>query len=132
MSRENVETLRRFGSAWRDGDRSSFIGQLHSDVEFATDPRWPDGGVYRGREEVGNFFDAYAEAFAPESGETTDWVEAGDQVVVRVVDRVSGRESGVAAENRFSAVYSFEAGLITRIQYFFDHREALEAVGLRE
>jgi ketosteroid isomerase-like protein len=102
------------------------------DVELATDTRWPDGGVYRGREGVGGFLDAYADAFTTEGGETTDLVDAGDKAAVRLVARVRGRGSAVATENRFTAVYTFQNGLIARIQFFFDHREALEAVGLRE
>ncbi len=132
MPRDNVETLRRFASAWRGRDREAYLGQLHSDVELATDPQWPDGGIYRGPEEVSKFLDGYADAFAAAGGETIDLMDAGDEVVVRLVDKVSGRASGVATENRFSAVYTFQEGLIVRIRFFVDHRDALEAVGLRE
>ena len=132
MSQENLATLRRFGSAWQRGDREAHLAEVHPAAELTTDSRWIDGGAYRGREEVGKFFDDYAGAFSPEGGETEDLLEVDDKILVRFIDKVSGRASGVVTQNAFTAVYTFKDGMIVRIQYFLDHADALEAVGLSE
>jgi hypothetical protein len=48
-----------------------------------------------------------------------------------LLDR-TGEISGVETSIPLTSVWTLEAGKITRVQYFFDHQEALEAVGLRE
>ena len=52
---------------------------------------------------------------------------AGNQVVVR--ERWSGAGSGPDAVMEFSAVFTLRQGKIITVQRFWDHDEALEAVG---
>jgi ketosteroid isomerase-like protein len=124
----NAELVIRRFEAQRDG--RPLPGDLDPDVVVAPDPRWPEAGEYRGIGEVTRFFAQYYEEF---SGFSLDWdepVEAGDRVVIRFRMGVTGRASGVEVVNEASAVHTFRDGRIARIEYFFDHDQALVAAGI--
>jgi hypothetical protein len=58
-------------------------------------------------------------------------IDLGDRVVVLGTD--SGRMKGLDHEVQGSkglVLYTFEAGKVTRIEYFFDRDEGLQAAGL--
>src|SRR4051794_10128661 len=59
-------------------------------------------------------------------------VDAGDQIVSLIVMRATGRGSGVSVERKDAIVSTFRDGKITRIDYYNDQAQALEAVGLSE
>jgi len=61
-----------------------------------------------------------------------DPIDAGDSVVVRVRARMTGEESGIEGDLESSQVVTFRKGKVVMIEYFWDHQEALEAVGLTE
>ena len=44
----------------------------------------------------------------------------------------TGVASGVEMFSSLSAVYTLEHGRISRVEYFFDHEQALKVVGLEE
>lgn len=58
-----------------------------------------------------------------------DLVDAGDSVVLRIRQRYSGEQSGLMADLEFSQVLTFRKGKVIMPEFFWDHREALEAVG---
>ena len=132
MSRENIEVVRRVLDAWEQGDGSRVIEGLDPAVELVTDPGWPEQGIISGPEEVLRFLEDYREAFESRATTVEKVVDGRDRVVVRVVDTVTGRASGVPTENAFSVAYTLRRGKIARIEYFWDHTEALHAAGLRE
>jgi hypothetical protein len=45
---------------------------------------------------------------------------------------MTGVHSGVEGDMRFSQVTTFKEGKVVLNEFFWDHREALEAAGLRE
>jgi ketosteroid isomerase-like protein len=60
------------------------------------------------------------------------YTEAGDTVVVKVLQRGVGAGSGVSTEMRYFQLWSFRAGKAIRLEVIADEAEALEAVGLTE
>ena len=54
------------------------------------------------------------------------------QVLALVRVSSTGRASGISTLADTTNVYDFAASRIKRIRIFFDHREALDAVGLAE
>jgi ketosteroid isomerase-like protein len=60
----------------------------------------------------------------------SEFVEAGDRVIVRYTWRGTG--SGPDMRMEMTAVYTVRKGKILVVEHFWDHAEALEAVGLRE
>ena len=101
---------------------------LDPEVELVTDPHWPEPGSVRGDEQVRRWLEDYRETFSERRAAVQQTVEAGDRVVMQFVDTVTGRESGVSVENRFSALFTVRDGKIARIEYFVDHEDALVAI----
>jgi ketosteroid isomerase-like protein len=58
----------------------------------------------------------------------SDFIDAGTRVVVRLIRRCVGR--GPDAQMEFTIVYPVRDGRIFGIEIFWDHAQALEAVGL--
>jgi hypothetical protein len=55
---------------------------------------------------------------------------AGDRLIVRLLWR--GVREGVESSMEFTVVYMFRSGRVFYEEIFWDHAEALEAVGLSE
>jgi ketosteroid isomerase-like protein len=53
-------------------------------------------------------------------------------VVSLFVMRATGRGSGATVERKDAMISTFQGGKITRVEYFNDQSEALEAAGLSE
>jgi ketosteroid isomerase-like protein len=60
----------------------------------------------------------------------SDFLEVGDRVVVRFIWRGAGR--GPEANVELTGVYTVRKGKIRTAEFFWDHAEALEAVGHTE
>jgi len=60
----------------------------------------------------------------------SDFIDAADRVVVRVDWRGAGH--GPESNLELTGVYTVRNGKIRTIEFFWDHAEALEAVGLSE
>ena len=60
----------------------------------------------------------------------SDFVAGGDRVVVRFIWRAAGQ--GPAVNTEMTGVYTVRKNRIFLIEFFRDHAEALEAVGLSE
>ena len=78
-----------------------------------------------------NQYERLREAFDVDRGEAiTDFIAAGDRVVVRINWRAMGRGPDMNME--LTRVLTVRKGKIFIIEDFWDHAEALEAVGLSE
>jgi ketosteroid isomerase-like protein len=60
----------------------------------------------------------------------SDFIGAGDRVLVRLIWR--GVCQGPESALEWTIVCTVRKGSIISIEYFWDHAQALEAVGLRE
>jgi uncharacterized protein len=130
MSQENVEVVRAALDAWNEGDLDA-LRELHDPtIIFKPVEGWPESGPFVGREEVMGFFDRLGEAWDTNAFEPTSFVDAGDRVVVRIVWR--GTFQGPETSMQLSGVYTLRKGRILYTEVFWDHAEALEAVGLSE
>ena len=57
MSQENIEAVRRVTEALDRANWDSVFAEISPDFEWETDPRHPQAGVYRGREEFRRFLE---------------------------------------------------------------------------
>ena len=134
MSQESVEVVRSAAAAYIAGDRDAYVALMAEDVEIRPDvSRFPEAQPFRGREEFRRWLADTDEGW--EGGATAVLMElfpVGDRVVVRADWGGKGRASGIDLYSSLTALYTVEDGQVTKIEYFFDHAEALEAVGLRE
>jgi ketosteroid isomerase-like protein len=130
MSRENVEVVQQVWAAWDRGDVTALLEALSDEV--VTTAVGLDGAEHRGKEGYLDLLADWNERFTDLSATAEEFIEAGDQVVVRNRQVARGETSGAPVESEFWFVYTLSAGKIVRQDYYTDRAEALEAVGLSE
>ena len=92
---------------------------------------WPEPGPYVGQAAVMREWEQVRETWRADAVEPiSDFVDAADRVAVRVIWRTAGR--GPESNIELTVVWTTRKGRISVIEYFWDHAEALEAVGLSE
>ena len=89
MSQENVEVVRREYDALAARDWTAIAKLWHPDIELEQDPSEPGAGIYRGHQEITQFFDTWAELYSTYRVEAEEIVDAEDQVVV--AERFAGK-----------------------------------------
>jgi ketosteroid isomerase-like protein len=60
----------------------------------------------------------------------SDFIDAADRVLVRFIWRGMGR--GPESNVELTGVYTLRRGRVVSIEFFWDHAEALETLGLSE
>jgi ketosteroid isomerase-like protein len=135
MSQANVEIVRRVTQAVdSDGFEAAlplFETVCDEQVEWIEDPSWPDAGTYRGVEGLRAVLAERTDAFDFHQ-QTEKLIDAGDEVVALVRWLGRGHRSGVEAEMQLALVLTLLGGRITRVRFYLNRDEALEAVGLQE
>jgi len=126
MSRESVELVR--SSFYRFLETGEPVWEAMSENIEAYDHDVPDSGDYRGFDGFVRFVENWGEAWAEWSMDPQEFIDAGDQVVVFLRMKATGH-SGVSVERDDAIVYTVEGGVITRIDYYNNRPEALEAAG---
>src|SRR5215207_11113270 len=92
---------------------------------------WPEPGPFVGQEAVMRQWHQMRETFDADAVETiSDFMEAGDRVAVRNIWRGAGR--GPDANLELTNVFMIRRGAIVYQEFFWDHAEALDALGLSE
>ena len=134
MSRENVESVKRFLDAYNRRDVEGMLADLDPGVEWH--PALPEAlmgrgpAVYRGHGGVRSMFADLYGAFAELHVELSEIRDLGDQVLAVGSFRTVGRGSGVEIESPLGVVSDMKDGRATRVVTFLDPREALEAAGI--
>jgi ketosteroid isomerase-like protein len=130
MSEEGVELVRKAYEYWNRGDFYAFLDVADEDIVIRAAEGWPRARLLRkGRGAL--VFEGLAETVGHEVV-IEDPIDAGDSVIVRVRARMTGEESGIEGDLESSQVVTLRKGKVVMIEYFWDHQEALEAVGLSE
>jgi ketosteroid isomerase-like protein len=131
MSQENVEVLQAAYEAWNAGNMDA-LRELYDPGAIIVRglEGWPEGeDPSVGREAVIRVFEGLREAWDADTFETVgDLIDVGDRIVVRQVWRGLGR--GPESTMEFTVVYTFRTGKVFLMEYFWDHAEALETLGL--
>jgi ketosteroid isomerase-like protein len=132
MSQENVEVVRAVFPAWNAGDMDAVRELNDPDVILAHGLEgWPEQGPFVGREALMRYFEQLRETWAADAVEPiSDFIDAADHVVVRV--RWRGVGQGPESNIEFTIVFTVRKHRICFVENFWDHAEALEAVGLSE
>jgi uncharacterized protein len=130
MSRENVEVVRRVYEALNRGDEDAVYELAHPEIVYHTWAEAPEVGIYQGREAVRRYQDSLFAAFEEMKMEPRRFIEAGELVVVPVLQKARLKGGGEMT-TRFVEVYAVTDGLIAERWSYSSEAEALEAVGLR-
>jgi ketosteroid isomerase-like protein len=131
MSRENVEVVRAGFEAWNAGDMDAFRELYDPYVIVRMVEGWPEPGPLVGRDAVMRQWEQQRETFDADALEPIgDFIDAADRVVVRFTWHGAGH--GPETDLEMTQVITLRKAKIVSQEFFWDHAEALEAVGLRE
>jgi ketosteroid isomerase-like protein len=131
MSQENVEVVRAGFEAWNAGDMDAFSDLFDPDVIMRQAEGFPEPGPEVGREAVMRQLRQQRETWNTDALERiSDFIDAADRVVVRYIWHGAGY--GPEANIEATGVFTVRKGRIFYVEFFWDHAEALEAVGLSE
>jgi ketosteroid isomerase-like protein len=128
MTQENVDIVRAGTAAWSRGDWDGLRDTYDPDVVMRTVAEWPEAGPHFGRDAVVRFFQQLRATWDTNELETVSLTEAGDRVVGHYVLHGVGR--GPDARIEVANVFTFRRGRVVMVEYFWNHAEALEAIGL--
>ena len=131
MSQENVEIMRGTIEAWNAGDMDAFGDVYDPDIVVRYADGWPEGSKPNiGREAVMRQWEQQREPFDRDTLEEIEVIDLGDRVVMRQMWRAVGRGPDLNIE--VTAVSTLRKGKVILVEFFWNHAEALEAVGLSE
>ena len=122
--------MERAFDAFNRGDVEGFLDITAEDVvQDWSRAIGPDGGVYRGREEVRGFLQSWLDAFEESKVIVDELIDAGDQVVCAFHGRQRGRGSGAVVEGRGSVlVWAFREGKVASVTLYQHRAEALASI----
>ena len=129
MSQENVEVAKAAFEAWNAGDMDAFRELCDPEIIMRPPERWPEQGPFVGREAVMRQWEQTRETWDADTVEPiSDFIDIADRVVVRQVWHGVGQgpESNIEVTN----VFTVRKGRIVHQEFFWDHAEALESLGL--
>jgi ketosteroid isomerase-like protein len=92
---------------------------------------WPEPGPYAGREAVMRQVEQLRSTWDSENFQLiSDFIDVGDRVAIRFIWQGAGHgpESNIEA----TGIYTVRKGRIVAIEFFWDHAEALELLGVTE
>ena len=124
MSQENVEVVRSF--VVLDLDEAMTL----VDPAIVWNPA-PQPGA-QGRDATRASIERWEADWEEYEEVPEDFVATDDRVLVTVRFRGRGRRSGVEVNTRMYELFTLRDGLITRMDEYLEHAEALEAAGLSE
>jgi ketosteroid isomerase-like protein len=133
MSQENVELVIAASDAYNAGDMDAMMSFYAPDVEVYPDVGFPEARPLIGREEFMGWLRGIDAAWVDAKWATSEVFALDDSRVVYRGDwGGEGLASGIETASSITGVFTIRDGQISRLEFFFDHDAALEAVGLKE
>ena len=114
-------------AAFGSGDLETLKEGFAEDAEWQTSDELPLGGVTRGRDAIMENFAQIPEYWSSFSVEPSEFIEAGDKVVVRGTQRATGK--GGSFEAPFLHLMEYRGDKVVRGQFHSDSAKALKALG---
>ena len=131
MSQEDIDLVRRMTAAWNTGDADAWSEFLAPDVIWRVMPDWPEQGPFAGRNAV---LRQIRQLRAIWDSDTIvpvgDVISAGDKVLLRFIWR--GEGSGPESNMEMTCIHTVREDAIVGFEFFWNHSDALKAVGLEE
>jgi ketosteroid isomerase-like protein len=132
MPPENVEVATQAIDAFNGGNVGAFAALTTPDFEWSPSMVAIEGGIYRGRTGIENYFGTLDNAWEKFQILRDEFRDLGDLVIMLGRLEGLGKGSGVPVDSPLGMVFDFRGGAISQIRGFLDHAEALEAAGLPE
>jgi uncharacterized protein len=132
VSDYNVEIVRRGYDAWNRGDLDEVRELTDPSFEWHEASQVPGAGMRRGRAAFDRYLRSFRHFWSQFEFELIDIRDAGDRVVVVVVERARAVRSDVEVSQRFVHVWTMRDGKAVRLEGFYDEADALKAAGLSQ
>jgi ketosteroid isomerase-like protein len=123
----NAEAARNAYEAFGRGDFETLKEGFAEDAEWQTSDELPLGGVTKGRDAILENFAQIPNYWSSFSVEPSDFIEAGDKVIVRGTQRATGE--GGDFEAPFLHLMEYRDGKVVRGEFYADSAKALKALG---
>jgi ketosteroid isomerase-like protein len=131
MSQANVETVRALFESWNAGDMDALRDLYDPDVIVRAPEGWPEPGPFVGPDAIMLQWKQMREVWEADALEPiTDFLDAADRVAVKFIWH--GADRGLDADLELTGVWTVRKGKIFATEFFWDHAEALETVGLSQ
>ena len=124
---ENVDLVREGLGAFLRGDVERALSFAHPEIVSFRAPPLPDPQTYHGTAGMVQMYADWTSAFDEFEMEPIEFSEIGDSVVVEIINRGTGRASGVEVVGRFWFVYTVSGGKVIRQDAFASRQQALAA-----
>ena len=125
---EDVERLRGAYEAFNEGGVEAILERLAPKFRVRDRQTAPDRETRYGTEGIKQLFDSYMEAFDALRLEPEEFVDAGDQILVSLRQRVRGKGSGAEITGRIAHVWTVRDGAVLQLRIFKDKEAAVEAL----
>ena len=134
MSQDPVEILRSQFTATNERDFPRAMSYYADDVVLVVEEGFLNTGTFQGKEAVGEWYGDWFRAFGTDYRFEFDEIRELEPGLVFMTARFrgSGRSSGAVVWDRRAYLYRVEDGKITRIQFFNESEDALEAASAPE
>ena len=128
MFEEDVERLRGVYQAFNEGGVEAILERLAPEFQVRDRESSPDRETRLGKEGIKQLFDSYMEAFDALRLEPEEFIDAGDQIVVSLHQRVRGKGSGAEVVGHIAHVWTMNEGAVLSLRIFGDKDSALETL----
>jgi ketosteroid isomerase-like protein len=126
---EDADRLRDAYQAFNEGGVEAFLERLAPEVQLRDRESSPDRAETRyGKEGIKQLFASYMEAFDALRLEPQEFIDAGDQIVVTLHQRVRGKGSGAEVVGNIAHVWTMRGEAPFRLTIFRDKESALRAL----
>jgi ketosteroid isomerase-like protein len=132
VAEENVEIVRGSIDAYNVGDLDLMLSFYAADVAATPDASvFPEAGTRYGHQEYRSWLEEHNTAWVkPHYGISEMFMVDDGRVVHRGEWGGEGVASGIELTSSITGIYTIREGQISSVVWFFDHAQALEAVGL--
>jgi ketosteroid isomerase-like protein len=130
MSEENVEVVRRGFEAFQRGGPEAML-ELFSENVITYRPE-PDGATLHGKAGFRDAVADWTEDFSKWQMLPQEFTNLGERVLVRVLQIAVGRNSGVRVEEDWWFLFELTDSKVSKLSFYSNPADALEAAGLRE
>jgi ketosteroid isomerase-like protein len=133
VSRENVNLVLAVLDAYNAGDLDAVVDFWAPDIEAFPDDSFPESSPLHGRNQYRRWLEEINDAWTGARQQTVEAYAVGPH---RVLHRGEwggeGATSGIEALSSVTSIFTIRDGQIARVEYYFDHDQALKAAGLAE
>ena len=114
MTQDHVEVIRGIYNSWAEGDFSAGVELYDPHVVLIQRPEFPEAGTYLGPKAITGYMRHFLSSWDRITIAAEEIIEAGDSVVVKVLQRGSGTGSGAVTELRYFHVWTFRGSKVVR------------------